>query len=76
MRLVSAPLLHLAALVLPLPEFEAIEWTTPALLGLAYLALVAGAFGYLLYFELMNRIGAVEINLVGYAASVFAALGG
>ena len=76
MMLVGAPLLHLAEFVLPLPGFEAVEWTTPALLGLAYLSIVAGAFGYLLYFALLDRIGAVEINLIGYAAPVFAALGG
>ncbi|WP_265109521.1 DMT family transporter [Halosolutus halophilus] len=76
MMVVGAPLLHVAAIALPLPGFGAIEWTTPALLGLAYLALVAGVFGYLLYFELLDRIGAIEINLIGYAAPVFAAIGG
>lgn len=74
--LVGAPLLHLAAVALPLPGFEAVRWTTPALLALAYLALVAGAFGYLCYFALLDRIGATEINLIGYAAPVFAAVGG
>ncbi|WP_247003595.1 DMT family transporter [Halosolutus gelatinilyticus] len=76
MMLVGAPLLHLAAIALPLPGFAAIEWTRSALFGLAYLALVAGVVGYLLYFELLDRIGAVEINLIGYAAPVFAAIGG
>lgn len=76
MMITGALSLHLAAVVLPFPGFEAIEWTTPALAGLAYLALVAGAFGYLLYFELLDRIGAIEINLIGYAAPVFAAIGG
>lgn len=76
MMVVGAPLLHLAAFALPLPGFEALEWTPSALVGLAYLALVAGAGGYLLYFDLLDRIGAVEINLIGYAAPVFAALGG
>lgn len=76
MMITGAPLLHLAEIVLPFPGFETVEWTTPALAGLAYLALVAGAFGYLLYFELLDRIGAIEINLIGYAAPVFAAIGG
>lgn len=76
MMLVGAPLLHLTEFVLPGAGFEAIEWTTSALLGLAYLSIVAGAFGYLLYFELLDRIGAIEINLIGYAAPIFAALGG
>ena len=76
MMVVGAPLLHLVAVVLPTPGFEAIEWTTPALLGLAYLALIAGAGGYLLYFVLLDRIGPVEVNLISYAAPVFAAIGG
>ena len=76
MMVVGAPLLHLVEVVLPTPGFEAIEWTTPALLGLAYLALIAGAGGYLLYFVLLDRIGPVEVNLIGYAAPVFTAIGG
>lgn len=76
MMVVGAPLLHLADLILPLPGFDAVEWTTPAVLGVAYLALVAGAGGYLLYFVLLDRIGPVEVNLIGYAAPVFAAIGG
>ena len=76
MMVVGAPLLHLVEVVLPTPGFEAIAWTTPALLGLAYLALIAGAGGYLLYFVLLDRIGPVEVNLIGYAAPVFAAIGG
>ena len=73
---VGAPLLHLVEVVLPTPGFEAIEWTTPALFGLVYLALIAGAGGYLLYFVLLDRIGPVKVNLIGYAAPVFAAIGG
>ncbi|MFC4439809.1 MULTISPECIES: DMT family transporter [Natrialbaceae] len=76
MMILGAPLLHLAEVVFPFPGFEMIEWTTPALAGLTYLALIAGAGGYLLYFELLDRIGAIEINLIGYAAPVFAAIGG
>lgn len=76
MMVVGAPLLHLASLVLPLPGFEAVSWSLPAVLGVAYLAFGAGAVGYLLYFVLLDRIGPVEINLIGYAAPVFAALGG
>lgn len=46
------------------------------LLALAYLALVASALGFLIYFDLLERLGAVEINLVSYVAPVFAALAG
>ena len=76
MAAVGAPLLHLASVALPGSGFEAVEWSPAALTGLAYLTVVAGAFGYLLYFELLDRIGAVEINLIGYAAPPFAAVGG
>jgi drug/metabolite transporter (DMT)-like permease len=76
MMVVGAPLLHLAELILPVPGFEAIEWTTPAIAGLVYLALVAGAGGYLLYFVLLDRIGPIEVNLIGYTAPMFAAIGG
>jgi drug/metabolite transporter (DMT)-like permease len=45
-------------------------------LALAYLALAASALGFLIYFDLLDRLGAVEINLVSYVAPVFAALAG
>jgi drug/metabolite transporter (DMT)-like permease len=47
-----------------------------AVAALAYLAVVAGAGGYLLYFELLDRVGPIEINLVGYTVPLFAALSG
>jgi drug/metabolite transporter (DMT)-like permease len=50
--------------------------STTALLSLAYLALVSSALGFLIYFHLLDRLGAVEINLVSYVAPVFAALAG
>jgi drug/metabolite transporter (DMT)-like permease len=46
------------------------------LLALAYLSLAASAVGFLIYFDLLDRLGAVEINLVSYVAPVFAALAG
>jgi drug/metabolite transporter (DMT)-like permease len=55
----------------------AIEATpVPALGSLAYLAVVASAVGFLLYFDLLERLGPVEINLVSYVAPVFAAVVG
>ena len=76
MMVIGAPLLHLADLTLPFPGFEMIKWTKPAIAGLAYLSLIAGAGGYLLYFVLLDRIGPIEVNLIGYTAPMFAALGG
>ena len=52
-------------------------WTHPEALGaLGYLALVASAFGFLLYFDLLDRLGAVEINMVSYVAPIFATVVG
>jgi drug/metabolite transporter (DMT)-like permease len=44
--------------------------------ALAYLAVVASAAGFLVYFDLLDRLGPIEINLVSYVAPVFAALTG
>jgi drug/metabolite transporter (DMT)-like permease len=44
--------------------------------SLAYLSLVASALGFLVYFDLLERLGPVEINLVSYVAPLFAALAG
>lgn len=52
----------------------AVTWTPTALASLAYLTLVAGAGGYLLYFLLLDRVGATEINLVSYLEPVGAGL--
>jgi drug/metabolite transporter (DMT)-like permease len=47
-----------------------------ATLALVYLAIVSSAVGFLIYFDLLDRLGAIEINLVSYVAPVFAALAG
>jgi drug/metabolite transporter (DMT)-like permease len=44
--------------------------------ALAYLAVVASGLGFLIYFDLLERLGPVEINLVSYAAPVVAAATG
>ncbi|PSQ44806.1 EamA family transporter [Halobacteriales archaeon SW_7_68_16] len=41
---------------------------------LGYLALVASAGGFLIYFALLDRVGPNAVNLVSYVAPVFAAL--
>lgn len=76
MMVVGAPLLHGVAWLLPGEEVATLTWSWPALVGLGYLAVVAAGFGYLLYFELLDRVGAIEINLVAYATPIFAAGGG
>ena len=44
--------------------------------ALLYLAVVSSALGFLVYFTLLDRLGAIEINLVSYVAPVFAAIAG
>jgi drug/metabolite transporter (DMT)-like permease len=54
-----------------------VDWFSPVALGsLAYLSLGASAVGFLVYFDLLERLGPIEINLVSYVAPVFAALAG
>ena len=54
----------------------AIRWTTEAVLALGYLSVVSSALGFLLYYDLLDRLGPIEINLVSYVAPAFAALSG
>jgi len=74
MMLLGGPLLHAGSLLAG--ERQAVVVSTTAVVAFAYLVLAAGVVGYLLYFELLDRLGPVEINLVGYVAPVFAALVG
>ncbi|MDS0221148.1 DMT family transporter [Haloarcula sp. S1AR25-5A] len=53
-----------------------IQWTVEAGLALLYLVVVASALGFLIYFDLLERLGPIEINLVSYAAPVVAAATG
>jgi len=53
-----------------------VRWTGEAVLALGYLVVAASAFGFLIYFDLLDRLGPIEINLVSYAAPVVAAITG
>jgi drug/metabolite transporter (DMT)-like permease len=57
-------------------SFADVAWTPQAVLAVAYLSVVASALGFLVYFDLLERLGPIEINLVSYVAPVFAALSG
>lgn len=69
--LVGAVLLHLAS---PLrgESLAAVTVTPQAIGALVYLGVISGAFAYALYFDLLDRLGPTEINLVGYAEPVVA----
>jgi len=74
MMLVGGPLLHAGSLVAGEPQRVVVSQRF--LVAFAFLVLAAGVVGYLLFFELLDRLGPVEINLVGYVAPVFAAVVG
>jgi drug/metabolite transporter (DMT)-like permease len=59
-------------------QFLAVVVANPVTAGgaLGYLSVVASAFGFLVYFTLLERLGPVEINLVSYGAPVVAAIVG
>lgn len=72
----GALLMHGISYSLPNETVSDVVWTSEALWALAYLAVVASALGFLVYFELLDRLGAVEINLVSYVAPAVAAVVG
>lgn len=71
----GAGLMHIVSLSLG-ESASAITWSSTAVLSLTYLALGSSAAGFLIYFDLLERLGPVEINLVSYVAPLFAALTG
>jgi len=73
--LVGAVLMHGASLALA-ESVRDVQWTGEAILALLYLVVVASAVGFLIYFDLLSRLGPIEINLVSYAAPVVAAVTG
>lgn len=76
MMLIGAALLHAASVGLPSESLELVTWSPVALAALGYLSIICAGGGYLIYFTLLDRIGPVQINLIGYVAPVFAALNG
>ena len=74
--LLGAALMHGISAARPSESLAAIRWTPEAIAAMAYLAVAASALGFLVYFDLLDRLGPIEINLVSYVAPVFAALSG
>ena len=73
--LLGALLMHVVAIGVG-ESTAGIRWTPAAVTAMVYLSVVASAVGFLIYFDLLERLGPVEINLVSYVAPVFAALAG
>ncbi|MGQ3411027.1 DMT family transporter [Natrinema sp. LN54] len=72
----GALLMHLASLAIGEPV-EPAAWTNPEAIGaIAYLSVGASAVGFLIYFDLLERLGAVEINMVSYVAPIVTAIVG
>jgi len=54
----------------------AATWSPQVVVALLYLAVVAGAGGFVLYFDLLERVGPSEASLVNYATPAVAAVSG
>lgn len=52
----------------------AIDWTVVGIASLLYLGIVPSALGYLVYFDLLDRLGPIDVNLVSYVNPVFTAI--
>ncbi|WP_158056093.1 DMT family transporter [Halorussus halophilus] len=72
----GALLMHVVSFARPSESIAAIRWTPDAILALGYLSIAASAIGFLVYFDLLEKLGPIEINLVSYVAPIFAALSG
>lgn len=68
--------LALHAFSLAAGEPQTATLSVRVLAGFLFLVVAAGVVGYLGYFALLDRLGPVEINLVAYVETVFAALVG
>lgn len=73
MMLVGALLLHGASAV---AGESTTAPSTTGLLAFVYLAVACGAGGYLVYFDLLRRVGSVRVSLTNYAVPVVAAVSG
>ncbi|MDZ5809838.1 DMT family transporter [Halorubrum sp. AD140] len=73
--LLGALLMHLVSAGLG-ESVADVAWTTEGIAALAYLSIAASGFGFLVYFDLLERLGPIEINLVSYVAPIFAAVAG
>lgn len=73
--LIGAAVMHGVSVALAESVSE-VQWTNEAILSLLYLVVMASALGFLIYFDLLERLGPIEINFVSYAAPVVAAITG
>lgn len=69
--LIGSALLFAAGIVRG-ESLATIQWTPVAGLSLMYLGTITGAGAFLIYFELLDRLGPTQINLIGYLEPVSA----
>lgn len=73
--LLGAMMMHVISL-LRREALTSFQWKLSSLLPVLYLSLVSGFFGYFIYFDLLERLGPLEINLVSFLTPVFASITG
>ncbi|WP_135824397.1 DMT family transporter [Halorussus ruber] len=71
--LVGSVVLHAAAFARP---GGSVEFTAELVVMIAYLSVLSSAVAYFIYFDLLDRVGAFEMNFIAYAAAAFGALFG
>ncbi len=76
MMLLGAGMLHVTSPVLGEPGLASVAWSPVVVAALLFLAVLCSAVGFIAYFVLLDRIGAVEISLVNYVTPVVAAVTG
>jgi drug/metabolite transporter (DMT)-like permease len=73
-NVLGALFLHGISLGLPTESVTQVDVSVTAVGALLYLAVIGSGVSAILYFMLLDELGAVEINLVSYAAPIFTAI--
>ncbi|ELZ02877.1 hypothetical protein C482_04421 [Natrialba chahannaoensis JCM 10990] len=73
---VGAVVLHALSVAHPGERISSASLTLPSASALLYLGVASTAGGFLIYFILLERVGAAELSLVNYATPVVAAVFG
>lgn len=68
--------LHTMSYLHPSESLGHAVWTAPTFAALGYLGIVSTALAFLLYFLLLDEVGATNINLISYATPIVAAVAG
>ena len=67
----GAVMLHVGSLAIG-ESLSEVQVTPTGVGALVFLSVVSSAIGFLIYFDLLKRLGSIEINLVSYAVPVVA----